>query len=316
MDLDNLQSNMIVKNYKEMCAVLGEEPKEGKGRQLQQKEWQRHFSYSKKGQQFIIEEIYATPLPKDFSKDDVYSKYVQVVLSKHLKEKGIGDFTMKSLLQTCGFVNYYWDNMELLEEYAKKNDITYGQAKYYYNQLYQHVYAYCTTAVTRCLNRLSQRGFLRWHKVLFIVDTPGGKSREATDEEVKQYLNIDSKVRASMGITYVNVYNRNEYYGELSRKLEEELGWYESYNLIRIIYATDFIDKIIEESEEEYRQSLLSINEHNLEQMYKYIDTDIEKDIKKLADKTNEDIEITRLCFDVDRKKREKAELTDMYVKI
>lgn len=316
MDLDNLKSNMIVKNYKEMCDILGEVPKEGKGRQLQLKEWQRYFGYTKKGHQFVIEEVYATPLPKDFSKDDVYSKYVQVVLSKHLKETGCGEFTMKSLLQTCGFVNKYWDDMELLGEYAKKNDITYGQAQYYYNQLYQHVYTYCNQAITRCLNRLSQRGFLRWNKVLFIVEEDKKEPREATTEEVKEYLNIECQVRASLGIKYVNTYNRNDYYNEVSKKINEELGWVNAYNMIRIIYATDFIDKIIEESEEEYKQSLLSVNEHNLNQMYKYIDTDIEKDVKKLADKTNEDIEIARLCYDVDRKKREKTELTDMYVKI
>lgn len=313
MDLQNIKSNMIVKNYKEMCAILGEKVTDGNSRKKQLKDWSRYFDYEKQGHKFIIKEVYATPLPEDFSDNDVYSKYVQVILSKHLKEKGSGEFTMKQLLKVCGFVNENWDDTSLLAEYADDNGISYSQAKYYYNQLYQHVYTYCTQAITRCLNRLAKRGFLRWGKVLFIQ--VGNMTREATKEETELYLNITYSVRNEMGIKYINTYNRDEYYRNIAAKIHEH-GWDNAFNLIQIIYATDFIDDIIKESEEEYYESLLSVNSHCLSQMHKYIDTDIEKDIKKLAEKMNESFEMARLCTDVDGIKKKKIKMTNMFIEL
>ena len=314
MKLDNIETGMVVKNYKAMCEILGEEvKKQGKGRQLQIEEWGRYFDYEKQGHKFILGEIYATPLPKDFSKNDVYTKYVNLLLLRMLKEEGSGDFTMSQLLKLCGFVNENWDDLSLLFEYAESNGISYGQAKYWYNQLYQHVFSYCTKAISRCLDRLEKRGFLIWNKRLWLqID---GESRLATDGETKDYLNMKMAVREDMGIKYINVYNRDEYYGKLDSKLKEH-GWERAYTLIHIIYATDFIDKIIKESQEEYREALLSVNGHCLEQMHKYIDTDIEKDIKKFAEKGSMDIEIARLSYDVEGIKSKKTDITDMYVEI
>lgn len=315
MKLDNIETGMVVKNYKVMCELLGEGVTDGNSRKAQINEWSRYFDYEKQGHKFIINEVYAEPLPKDFSKNDVYTKYVNTILLERMKKEVDGncDFTKNQLLKICGFVNENWDDLSLLADYAESNGISYGQAKYYYNQLYQHVYSYCTKAIERCLDRLKKRGFLVWNKRLWLqID---GESRLATDGETKDYLNMKMAVREEMGIKYINVYNRDEYYRKLDSKLKEH-GWERAYTLIHIVYATDFIDKIIKESQEEYREALLSVNGHCLEQMHKYIDTDIEKDIKKFAEKGSMGIEIARLSYDVDGIKSKKTDITDMYVEI
>jgi uncharacterized protein YqiB (DUF1249 family) len=43
MDLSRLKERMIVKNYKDMCKLLGEEIKTGKSKQYQLKEWKRYL---------------------------------------------------------------------------------------------------------------------------------------------------------------------------------------------------------------------------------------------------------------------------------
>lgn len=53
-----------MKNYKELCALLGEEVKTGKSKQLQLDNLNRFFEWEKAGQKFIITDIYDTPLPK------------------------------------------------------------------------------------------------------------------------------------------------------------------------------------------------------------------------------------------------------------
>lgn len=312
MDLTNLKVGMNIKNYKEMCDILKEESTTGKSKQLQLERWLRYFDYEKDGHKFVIKEIYDTPLPEDFSTNDIYSKYIQTILTKYLKEKGSGEFTMTQLLKLCGFVNENWNNLTLLHKYIENKDITYAQAIYYYNQLCYHVYTYCNKALVRCLDRLYKRGFLRWNKVLYI--RKDNDTHIASKEETKKYLDVTMKVREEMNIKYVNLYNRDEYYRKVDSLLEEKYKWNKAYEVIQIIYAPSYIDSMIKESEDEYRKALLEVNDHCLMQMYKYVDVDIENDIKKLANRMNEDIEIARLCTDVETVKENKINITDIYI--
>lgn len=59
-----LQSGQVFKNYRHLVDFLGEDVKGGKSKQLQIKEWMRHFDYHKDGNKFIIDELYDVPLDK------------------------------------------------------------------------------------------------------------------------------------------------------------------------------------------------------------------------------------------------------------
>lgn len=56
---------MVVKNYKELCNLLGQEIKNGKSKKYQLEEFSRYFDWEKSGQKFIITDIYDTPLTKE-----------------------------------------------------------------------------------------------------------------------------------------------------------------------------------------------------------------------------------------------------------
>ena len=58
MQVNNLKIGQEIKNYKELCNLLGVEVKTGKSKQLQHKEFDRYFKYEKQGQKYIIKEIY------------------------------------------------------------------------------------------------------------------------------------------------------------------------------------------------------------------------------------------------------------------
>lgn len=68
LDTNTLKTKQIFKNYKELCAFLGEEPKTANSKKAQLKEWERYFSFIKEGQKIIITEIF------DVSKEKV-TKY-------------------------------------------------------------------------------------------------------------------------------------------------------------------------------------------------------------------------------------------------
>ena len=54
LDTNTLKINDTFKNYKELCAYLGEEPKKANSKVAQLKEWERYFSFRKEGQKIII----------------------------------------------------------------------------------------------------------------------------------------------------------------------------------------------------------------------------------------------------------------------
>lgn len=58
MNLENICEGLIVKNYKEMCALLEETVKGGDSKKSQLKEWERYMAYHKEGNKFIVDEVY------------------------------------------------------------------------------------------------------------------------------------------------------------------------------------------------------------------------------------------------------------------
>lgn len=64
MKIENLTTGQVLKNYKELCEVLGIEPKTGKSKQLQLKDLERYCKYHKEGNKFVIDEILSKELEK------------------------------------------------------------------------------------------------------------------------------------------------------------------------------------------------------------------------------------------------------------
>ena len=64
MNVDMVEVGMRIKNYKELCKLLGIEIKTGTSKRLQIQDIERYFNYERQGQSFIIKEIY----DKEFTK--------------------------------------------------------------------------------------------------------------------------------------------------------------------------------------------------------------------------------------------------------
>jgi phenylacetate-coenzyme A ligase PaaK-like adenylate-forming protein len=85
MDLSRLKERMIVKNYKDMCKLLGEEIKTGKSKQYQLKEWKRYFDYDKDKQNFIINIIYDEPL--EHNGKNIYIQHIEYLLLNYISQQ-------------------------------------------------------------------------------------------------------------------------------------------------------------------------------------------------------------------------------------
>lgn len=114
MKIENLTTGQVLKNYKELCRVLGIEPKTGKSKQLQLKDLERYSKYHKEGNKIIIDEIYSKELKKvdkrSLGNNNDQAKCIRYLLCNLLsayrieKYEVIG-FSKGLLLRKLGLIN-------------------------------------------------------------------------------------------------------------------------------------------------------------------------------------------------------------------
>lgn len=86
LDTNTLKTNDTFKNYKELCAYLGEEPKKANSKVAQIKEWERYFSFRKEGQKIIITEVFDTPQEKIDNRGGNNNKNVKPMMDYLMSE--------------------------------------------------------------------------------------------------------------------------------------------------------------------------------------------------------------------------------------
>lgn len=124
INVSALTTGMVVKNYKILCGLLGQEVKDGKSKKLQLEDWKRYFDWEKSGQKFIITDIYDTPLTKEdkrkLGNNSIYVKYIEVILLQYLsKQQGFTKtFTKRNWWEMLGIVND-----KIREEKGKRTDV-------------------------------------------------------------------------------------------------------------------------------------------------------------------------------------------------
>ena len=104
----------VYKTYKELCYALHEKETSSNSKKSQIENWARFLKFRREGRKFIIEEIYATPLPPRIVTRQKPSECadlmypVLVELMSERKDHSICDSKIK-LLERLGFVNsnYY-----------------------------------------------------------------------------------------------------------------------------------------------------------------------------------------------------------------
>ena len=144
LDTNTLKINDTFKNYKELCAYLGEEPKKANSKVAQLKEWERYFSFRKEGQKIIITEVFDTPKDKvdnrggnnnknvkpfmdylmsEFNADEYLNQYFTIsnwsTLILHLLSKDVCDMTYRdddTVFDYCGQHNIL--DPKLFREYV------------------------------------------------------------------------------------------------------------------------------------------------------------------------------------------------------
>ncbi len=306
MNTENLKHGMLVKNYNELCKLLDEPSKTGKGKILQLQDWARYFDFHKneKSQSYIIDKVYAEPYPKDeFRKDVIYSKLIQYILAERLSLEGTNeiDMTKRQLYLYLGLVNSKYINdiekQNALKAFYEKhqNDMTTEQSFYYYNDFSVHTNRRLDNIIESALSSMESRKLIIRNKRYKIVEeilTEGRKTRKMRSANNNEISNIIDITREYLDnhpeYAFINAYNYRKYYNGLNKLFKERMGWDSVYQSIQIIFGEDSIKKYVsiigEELIDECQKNQIELNRVVVERLNKHFQTVYKNNRKKLVE--------------------------------
>ena len=308
IDTSKLSEGTLVKNYKEMCSLLGCTTRTGNSKKSQIKNWKRYFDFEKVGQKFLIAEIYAEPFPTEDSrklKEGLYVKYIELLLLKHLSEcQGHQTKISKgSLYSVLGLANHNYKNLrddyEIVRENVQENV---GRAVAISNFDVRHFYQRADTKLTKilytALESMSKRFLIKYESEYIIIlnreeDDNGEEvlhTKIANAKEVSQILAAQHIVLNEMGfetITQVSLrYKLKEFYQRVNKYLLAEYQWQGVFSQLSIIYINN-IAKEIPLKAEEIRKLSSTVQREQLNQIV--INT-LNNQAQKKFEKNDEDV--------------------------
>lgn len=290
MNTTKLKSGDVVKNYKELCMMLGEEIKSGSSKKAQFKEFERYFQYEKQGQKFLIQNVHETPLPKDDKRKDgnrrVYLTYIENILLPHLSEleNGTGYFIKKELWRTLGMVNQFYENLPLKDLLEMDSRMTYWQLQKFYQ-----ICSYKLSSILfSSLNSLQSRNLISYEEQYVIVSDSKKRIHIANDKEKKDIAEAEKIILEKMGLSnklfVASHFKLSEFYSYMSSYVNENFKWDSVYKQYKITLTNNKQYLASTSNKNQIYSNKLLLNE-------KIIDT-VDKYAEKLSKSQNEKLDV------------------------
>lgn len=206
MKLDNLEVGQVIKNYKELCQVLGLKGTTGEAKQNQMAWIEEYISYEKAGYKFIINEISDKEVePMTDGREDgnnrvEYLDFIEKLTLDLMLQQGRGNkiyLSQSQLLKQLKMVNENYAIGKLnIPELSMILDIDRRTTEDYYDR----TDAMLEGNIISMLNSLANQALIVWSKVTTVdidkvIDTTVEKSLEtaynADGEEIDVYEKVD-----------------------------------------------------------------------------------------------------------------------------
>jgi hypothetical protein len=261
LNIENLNTGEIFKNYKHLCEVLEMEVKNGaKGKQYQLKELERFCKLKKEGRRFIIEEVYESPLPKTDERkqgnNNVYGELIQLLILDLLAQTDKGTITISrsKLLRSIDMTNINYghcgENVPTLARYIKAEEaVVYD----FYNTSNSNF----KNSVESALKKLEDKRIVTYTTVTKVCDE-NGSLRLATDEEKELILEYEKSVLDELGFKQVSQVRCSSKWKEYKNKVKKLLQKYSDINFHYIAYHITVNQKYIDQELEHLTDLLLS----------------------------------------------------------
>lgn len=202
-----LEKGQVIKNYKELCKLLGVEVKGGKGKQYQMREIERYYKFRKEGYKFIVEEVYSEPKEKidnrvnNGGNNTKYEDLMDKIIINTLIEYGYIEESFSEIMNILDFFKpkYIDLNKAGYKKFAEINNLGVGFTLTYQQKL--------NNVVKKCLetslNRLDKNGIITYEKRINVRDK--NFNEYLADTKMEKLINkYEKETYEEMGIKYYN----------------------------------------------------------------------------------------------------------------
>lgn len=251
MDISKLEVGMVVKNYKELCELLGENQKGGNSKKSHLIDMERYFKYTKIKHSFVIDDILEKPLEK--IDGGIYSNLIQkAIIDLLISEKSNGNegifLTTNDLLIALNMVNYnYKTGMFDYNKLSKELDMKTKDIK----EFYMTTDSKLKSSIESAMKRLSSKLVIDYNIVTVVCvrdeDTGMKVLRKATDFE-RKYI-IDTKNSILKDYNYESMSSVilkgewDDFISIVNDKTKEEMGIFYSYKCYDIVFSNKIEDE-------------------------------------------------------------------------
>lgn len=291
MNINNIKAGDIIKNYKVLCELLDDVPKNStNSKKAQLKEWECYFLYEKQGQKFVIKEIYEDVHEKvdgrgksdgsrgnNMGKYKYYDDFKNTLLAYLDTKNGKDTQTSKNWFRSLNLVNsnYTYDNLEK-EDLLYKVDVNSKIRRIFFAEL----------------EKLKRDKLITYEEdlIYLIRNQATNKLEEYTANAVekKQYEELQqatykqlSEEKGKEIKSYVDTFLykcTDKYYSILNAMIQNELNWNRVYKVTTIRKTTDIITTTAK----------VELNKKIYEELYKQITQKYNEIIKSFEDEVAE----------------------------
>lgn len=294
MKTENLTVGMRIRNYPDLCALIGEKASTGKSKQLQIKRWEQYFRYHRDGYAFIIDEIYEQPSPSSPRKlrsDNTYITLIETILISKLSVEREIKIGKNKLYQILGFFNENYadvnsstfkNTMRRFQEKGINGRVmTADEAQSYYTDFYIFAQSKFNDILTSALKSMQRRNLIFYRKTFLITEEICGKhvTRDANkEEEVEIFQLISEFLKNHSQYYHINPYMIYAYYVELNKWIRQnKKGWYSICPLM-CISINDNLPYVQENADDKLIfQKKLELNRIIIERFNKHFSDEFKK---------------------------------------
>ncbi len=265
IDVSKLSIGMVIKNYKELCKILGQEIKNGKSKKLQIENFKRYFDFEKSGQKFIIIDIYDTPLTKDdkrrLGNNSIYVKNIELILLQYLskQEKGTKTFTKRDWWELLGMANHKYNKIAKTELKQIDSIVTTFEINHFYLRCNKKLEQILLSA----LNNLKNRKLILEPEIQTVIVDNKYNYFLALESDKKKILQQERYVLKNiMGFEKISQvfcrFKQNEYYQMVNKRLNELYGWHHYFKQIKLSFIPSNIIEAIPQTTIDLEKEILN----------------------------------------------------------
>lgn len=262
MNIGKLKVGMKVKNYSELCKLLGIKVQTSNSKKKQMKEFKRYFEWEMDKYSFVITKVYNKP--KAFTEDEMIELLILHLLATAKPENEYAVIaTKRSIFEQLNMVN---KNFKYCAENTNELAIFKNIKEDLVIEVMESIDASLGNKLKSALKRLEDRKILIATDICMICYTEEYKDnldganvhRIATDKEISECLEVEHEVLKQLNCeVYKDVLARKlkkQYMAKMKLALEEI--WVNSfYRAIKIVFLKAEVPKLLEKYIYKYKLS-------------------------------------------------------------